>query len=99
MGFKLIRFIQVHQSVVLPLCHNLLDGAVPDLKDDPVFIFPETSESVLKAVVDYIYKGRAVLAKLKDLIDVYSILSNLGIPVSSSVRTSPIVNICTDLLF
>ena len=80
---------------MLPLCHNLLDGAFPLLQEDPVFIFPETSVSVLKAVVDYIYKGRAVVAKLQDWIDVYTILGNLGVPRSSSVRT-PFISSTTD---
>ena len=71
---------------MLPLCHNLRDGAIPFLQEDPVFIFPETSLSVLKAVVEYIYKGRAVVAKLQDCIEVYTILGNLGVPRSSSVR-------------
>ena len=51
--------------------------------------------SVLKAVVDYIYKGRAVVAKLQDWIDVYTILGNLGVPRSSSVRT-PFISSTTD---
>ena len=71
---------------MLPHCSNLLDGAVPLLQEDPVFIFPETSVSVLKAVVDYLYRGRAVLAKLQDWIEVYTILGNLGISRSDSVR-------------
>ena len=80
--------IQVHQSIVLPLCHNLQDGAIPLLlQEDPVFIFPETSVSILKAVVDYIYNGCAVLAKLRDLKEVYTILGNLGVTLSDSVRT------------
>ena len=40
----------------------------------------------VKAVVEYIYKGRAVVAKLQDCIEVYTILGNLGVPRSSSVR-------------
>ena len=80
--------IQAHQSIVLPLCHNLLDGAVPLLlQEDPVFIFPETSVSVLKAVVDYIYKGCAVLARIQDVKEIYTILDNLGVNLSDSVRT------------
>ena len=84
--FTLPCHVQVHQFIVLPLCHNLLDVAVPDLHEDPVIIFPDTSLTALDALVDYIYKGHFV-AKLKDLIDVYKILRILGIPVSSSVRT------------
>ena len=73
----------------MPLCQNLLDGAVPDLPEDPVFIFPETSVGVLRAVVDYIYKGVVTVAKVDcDWIEVFKILRTLGVPVSSSVRTS-----------
>ena len=81
------KSIQVHQSIVLPLCHNLLDGAIPLLQEDPVLIFPETSVTVLKAVVDYLYSGRALLAKIQDWKEVYTILGNLGVPLSDSVRT------------
>ena len=80
-------YIQVHKAIVLPLCQNLLDGAVPDLPEDPVFIFPETSVRVLRAVVDYIYRG-VVTVTMADLIEVYKILGTLGVPISSSVRTS-----------
>ena len=70
----------------MPLCCNLLDGAVPDLKEDPVFIFPDTSVSVLKAVVDYIYKGVVKVANIKEWIEVFKILRNLGVPLCPSVR-------------
>ena len=81
-------YIQVHQAIVLPLCHNLQDDVIPDdLREDPVLIFPETSASVLRAAVEYIYKGFSVVSGIRDWVQLYTILRSLGVPLSSSVRT------------
>ena len=82
----------MHQAIVLPLCQNLLDGAVPDVQEDPVFIFPETSASVLHAVVNYIYNGVVRVVGSDEWIETFTILRTLGVPLNSSVRNPPLDN-------
>ena len=72
---KVLRALQVHRAVVLPLLKNVVSPL--DL-DSPTLLFPGTSVSVLLAIVSLFYEG-AVITSQQITSDVLRMIKNLGI--------------------
>ena len=75
----------MHLAIFLPPCTNL-EEAVTDLlqeeeeeEEGPVFIFPDTSEEVLNAVIHFVYCGFCKVSSAEKCEEVFKILQNLGI--------------------
>ena len=69
-------------AIFLPPCTNL-EEAVTDLlqeeEEEEVFIFPDTSEEVLNAVIHFVYCGFCKVSSAEKCEEVFKILQNLGI--------------------